>query len=156
MTKQFILDENVIIYAQRGENEFGESDETCMRLIEQIIEICHSLVLDPNLWSKYYQQLSQQGHAHPQAGHRLIRVITGAAQMDGKVNIQSGNATPFSEEDTIPQGSQDDKEIVRLAVETRATLVTTDIPLREHLNSCGIQEQYDLDILSPEEALKSL
>ena len=65
-------------------------------------------------------------------------------------------AAPFPEETSIPPGSRDDREIVRLAVESKAILVTADSPLRNDLNSCGIQEVYDLQILSPDEALKDL
>ena len=54
------------------------------------------------------------------------------------------------------QGSQDDVPIVRVAVETGATLVTTDNALVEDLNSCGVQETYSLMLLSPEEALERL
>ena len=156
MTQRYILDENVVIYAQRGENEQGEPDSTCMSLIEQIIDICHTLVIDPNLWDKYNHQLSLQRHAHPQAGFRLIPVIAHAVRMAGTVDIRHNNAAPFSEESTIPRGSQDDVELVRLAVETGDTLVTTDKPLREHLNDCGVLETYELTLLSPKEALEKL
>ena len=60
---------------------------------------------------------------------------------------------PFPEESDIPQGSQDDAFIVRLAVETGAILVTADQPLRNDLASSGIQTRYNLNILSPEAAL---
>ena len=156
MTNRYILDENVVIFAQLGENESGESDITCLRLIEQIIHICHTLVIDPILWGKYHHQLNQQRFNHPQTGQSLIRIITNAVRMDGKVDIRRLNAQPFPEERNIPAGSRDDTEIVRLAVETGDTLVTTDGPLMEELNSCGIQELYGLQILTPGEALKTL
>ena len=57
---------------------------------------------------------------------------------------------------TIPQGSHDDVPMVRLAVESRATLVTTDQALIEDLNSCGVQEKYGLQVLSPDQALSGL
>jgi rRNA-processing protein FCF1 len=69
----------------------------------------------------------------------------------------SGMASPsFEEEAEIPAGSQDDVALVRLAVESGATLVTTDGPLKEALSSSGIQEKYTLQILSPDEGLKIL
>jgi hypothetical protein len=40
MTQRFILDENVVIYAQLGENEVSDPGPTCMSLMEQIVEIC--------------------------------------------------------------------------------------------------------------------
>ena len=155
MTQRFILDENIVILAQRGENDSGETDVTCLQLVTQIIRICHTIVFDTILWNKYLHQLNLPKNVQAHTGPLFLRVLNQANQRDGKLDSRP-TAAPFPEEDTIPQGSQDDKEIVRLAVETRATLVTTDAPLRDDLNSCGIQEQYGLDILSPEEALKSL
>lgn len=156
MTQRFILDENVVILAQVGEDESGKRDATCLLLVDQIIVICHTWVVDPILWGKYYRQLSRPGHAHPQEGFRLIRVLRDAVQRVGKVEIRKANAAPFPDEDSIPAGSQDDVEIVRLAVETRATLVTTDEALRADLNSSGVANIHNLRLLSPREALSRL
>ncbi len=156
MSQRFILDENVVIYAQFGQDEDENTDPTCMRLIEQIVEICHTLVFDPALWNRYYEQLSRPRYPHPQEGFRLVRLINEAAHMAGKIDIRSADAAEFPEEGSIPPGSQDDVELVRLAVETRATVVTTDRSLREDLNSCGVAETYRLRLLSPSEALEQL
>ncbi len=86
----------------------------------------------------------------------LLPVIYNAVSIEGKVDIRAINAAPFPEEGNIPQGSQDDLEAVRLAVETGATLVTTDESLRHDLNACGVQEKYHLRLLSPSEALGEL
>ena len=156
MSLQFILDENVVILAQLGEGVTGESDPTCLSLVQQIIDICHTFVVDPALWEKYYRQLNQPRHAHPQEGVRLIRSLTSAVQRTGKVDIGKANAAPFREEDAIPPGSWDDLGIVRLAVETGAALVTTDENLREDLISASITATHDLRVLSPAEALDNL
>ena len=59
-----------------------------------------------------------------------------AGKFDG---LARPNAPPFPEETSIPQGSRDDLPVtVRLAVETRAILVTTDGPLIDDLESSGI------------------
>jgi len=63
---------------------------------------------------------------------------------------------PFAGETDIPQGSQDDKFIMRLAVESGATLVTADEALRDDLASSSIQTRYGLNVLSPEGALASI
>ena len=57
MTPQFILDENVVILAQRGENDEGRLDSTCLDLIHQIIDICHTIIVDEALWNQYQIQL---------------------------------------------------------------------------------------------------
>jgi rRNA-processing protein FCF1 len=82
-------------------------------------------------------------------------VLDYARRIEGKIEFRD-NAALFPEETSIPQGSQKDVFIVRLAVETRAILVTTDIPLRNALNSCGVQEAHNLQVLSPNDALHQL
>ena len=154
MTREFILDENIIILAQRKLDPQGNFDATCLDLIDQIIEICHTIVIDYNLWDKYQQQLNRfttAGLSPP----NLFHLIQGARQRDGKLRYMP-NALPFPEETAIPQGSQDDKEIVRLAVATGAILVTADNPLIEDLDDCGVTEKYDLVVLTPQDALPLL
>ena len=154
MTQQFILDENIVILAQKLENEREEPDTTCRELIDKIVEICHSIVFDLPLWDKYYSQLAQLQQYDPHGARSILRLMYLAAEVAGK--LQRYDAGEFPEEADIPQGSQDDVPVVRLAVHTGATLVTTDEALREDLNSCGIQKRYGLRVFSPEEALAQL
>lgn len=156
MTQRFIIDENVAILAQKMENDQGEADITCRRLVESIIEICHSLVFDTVLWDKIYHQLLDYTRDQPFGARSLLRLIFLAMERDGKIINIGSEAPPFAEETEIPQGSQDDKFIVRLAVASGATLVTTDGPLRDDLAACSIQARYALSVLSPEGALASL
>ena len=77
----------------------------------------------------------------------------------GKIEGLGHTAPAFPEEDDIPAGSQDDKFLVRLAVEEtgkETVLVTTDRPLRDDLAACSIQTRYGLNVLSPEGALANL
>lgn len=155
MTQRFILDENVVILAQVQETAQGETDLTCLNLLNQIIDICHTMVVDYNLWGKYQTHLHRLRLEDPQSSPLLFRLFNNAIQIHNKVEFRN-NAAEFPEENNIPQGSQDDVPIVRVAVETGATLVTTDNALMEDLNSCGVQETYNLVLLSPEEALRGL
>ena len=156
MTQRFILDENIVILAQKLENDREERDTTSRRLLDNIIDICHTIVLDPILWGQYQHQLSSLPRDQPMGPRSVMRIMYSALQIDGKIAISSQDASSFPEEGKIPAGSQDDVPIVRLAVESGATLVTTDQALREDLNSCGVQEKYNLDVLSPDEALMGL
>ncbi|MDA1347586.1 MAG: hypothetical protein O3A47_01780 [Chloroflexi bacterium] len=154
MTERFILDENVVILAQKGENERGERDSTCLNLLASIIRICHTLVVDGGLWAKYQSQLSSLGR-EPQTGTLVLAVLRNAFRREGKVDYRP-ETNSFPEEADIPAGSRDDLAIVRLAVETKAALVTTDAPLREVLRSSGVTGTYSLRVLSPAEALEQL
>lgn len=121
-----------------------------MDLLEQIIEICYPLVLDNLLWDKYNSQLGEPRNRSSHSPH-VSFILTRALQREGKVEWQV-DTPAFPEETSIPQGSQDDVENVRLAVVTGATFVTTDNPLITDLETAGITEQYQLQVVSPEEA----
>ena len=155
MTQRFILDENVLILAERGENEQGERDSACLNLLTSIITICHSLVIDYTLWGKYQSQLSPRSLVGIRTGSRVLAVLSSASRVSGKLDF-GPNAPAFPEEQSIPRGSQDDVPLVRLAVASGAILVTTDRPLIDDLNSSGVHEAYDLEVLLPEEALTRL
>ena len=155
MTQRFILDENVVILAQKGENDRGDKDLTCLNLLTRIIRICHTIVVDTALRERYLRQLNRLRRVEADTDPRVLSELANAFQMVGKIDFRS-NAPPFPEEDAIPAGSKDDTEIVRLAVETGAMLVTTDNPLRDDLGSSSIIKTYCLHLPSPEEALKTL
>ena len=156
MNPRFILDENIVILAQQGLDEHGNTNPQCADLIHQIIKICHTIVVDDVLLSKYIDQLYRSGHHHPTQGPFLIRLLYDALIIPEKVDGIGHTAPIFDDEASIPNGSQADAYLVRLAVETRAILVTADRPLRDHLASCGIQSKYGLTVVSPEDALRLL
>ena len=155
MTQRFILDENVFICAQLETNVYGEPDSTCLELLQQILEICHPIVFDEELYRRIQHQLNPPPSQRRGFDSAILRTLGQALARPGKLEYEEA-APPVPEEGNIPQGSQDDKFIVRLAVESGATLVTADEPLRQDLASCSIQTRYDLSVLSPEGALATL
>ena len=156
MTPKFILDENVVICAQLGTDQNGDPNPVCADLLQRIIDICHTLVVDDVLWDKYEEQLHRPRHEHSTSGPYLMRVLWNALATAGKIDGLGHNAPYFDDEGAIPAGSQDDTFIVRLAVETGAMLVTADEPLRQDLRDSGLTADYGLFVLSPEEALDEL
>ena len=153
MTPRFIFDENVVILAQQVRDEHGNSSLVCTDLVLRVIEICHTIVVDDILWKKYLKQLNRPSHHHPTLGTFLVRSLRHALNIVEKVD-GIGHAAPIvDDEGSIPQGSQDDAYLVRLAVETGATLVTTDGALHDDLASCGLLSKYSLTIVSPKDAL---
>ena len=156
--KRFILDENVLIRAQTGVNDQGEPDATCANLVNSIIRICHTIVVDVGLFSRYQRQLNQARHQPTATGAPFLPVLRSAIQVADKIDgLAMPDASPFPEESSIPQGSQDDLSVtVRLAVATGAILVTTDGPLIKDLETSGIRSRYDLEVLTPQQALGRL
>ena len=156
MTTKFILDENVLICAQQGVDPEGSPSAVCADLVQRIIDICHTIVIDEELWAKYMAQLNRPGQQHAQLGPYFTRILKGALTTADKIDGFGRYAAPFHDEGSIPPGSQDDTFIVRLAVETGAALVTNDEPLRNDLRTSGIESNHELTVLTPEDALKRL
>ena len=158
LKKAFILDENVLIFAQTGVNEQGEPDATCSNLVNSIISICHTVVIDLALYGRYQHQLNQARHRPATRGSAMLPILLDAARITGKYDrFDRASAPPFEGEEMIPQGSQDDVPVsVRLAVQTKATLVTTDGPLREHLATSDVEVLRALQVVTPQEALSLL
>ena len=156
MTQRFILDENVFICAQLETNVHGEPDPTCLDLLQGILDICHPIVFDSVLYEKIQHQLNQPAHQHRGFDSAILRTLGQAIFRPARKLEYLDESPPFDGETDIPQGSQDDKFIVRLAVESGATLVTADEALRDDLASSSIQTRYVLNILSPERALAAL
>ena len=87
---------------------------------KRIIAICHTIVIDEELWAKYMAQLNRPGQQHAQLGPYFTRILKGALTNADKIDGFGRYAAPFHDEGSIPPGSQDDTFIVRLAVETGA------------------------------------
>ena len=83
--KQFILDENVLISAQTGLNDQDEPDPTCSNLVNSIITICHTIVIDVALYGRYQHQLNQRRHQPTNLGSRMLPVLLSATRCYGKV-----------------------------------------------------------------------
>ena len=94
MTQRFILDENIVILAQKGENDRGERDVTCLRLFGEIIRICHTIVLDSNLWRAYVVQLDELTSGDAHASLRVLPVLANAFHTEGKIDLRA-NARSF-------------------------------------------------------------
>lgn len=156
MTRRFVLDENVVILAQTGMDDRGHPDPTCHDLVIGIIDICHSIIADDELWLQYQQQLYGRANQRLNIGPDIMIALLDAMTRAHKLERLPHNAPPFEGEDSIPVGSLDDKFLVRLAVQTSSILVTTDGPLRDGLRDSGIQGTYNLTVVSPMEALSYL
>ncbi len=160
MTERYILDENVVIFAQRGLNEYDEPNLNYRNLFHRIAdEDGRTLVVDDVLWGKYDDQLYNPAHFETERGPFVRIRLWELMRRVGKIDGLGHTAPAFPEENDIPAGSQDDTFIVRLAVEESGkgtALVTTDRPRRDDLAACSIQARYGLDVLSPEDALAVL
>ena len=163
MTLRFIPDENIVILAQKQQDDRGSVDLTCLRLVQRILGNPRAfMVVDSILWSRYQSQLNglpPQSIIQPHLLSLLVSAGIGppndAGQWVFKVTLLP-NAPAFLDETAIQRHGPGDVQIVRLAVATGAILVTTDQPLREDLAAAGIAKKYNLQVRSPAEALHLL
>ena len=81
MNQRYILDENIVILAQYLQNDIGEVDSTCRRLLDAIIDICHTIVLDTVLWDKYYNQLHSLPPDQPHGPRSVMRIMYLAGEL---------------------------------------------------------------------------
>ena len=73
MTSRYILDENVVIYAQRALDQYNNPNFDCANLVGSIIDDdFRVLVMDNVLWDKYDDQLNHPAYYHTQDGAYLI------------------------------------------------------------------------------------
>ena len=160
MPQSYIPDENVIILAQKQEDDHNKPNLTCFLLIQKILENPTArIIVDEAIWDQYWTQ-AQKHQFHAARRHILLELTKEMGPPDPddgswphKVTLLP-NAPSFPEETRIPAGSQDDLIFVRLAVQTGAALVTTDRPMREGLQAAGITQRYGLIVLSPKAALR--
>ena len=163
MTMLYVPDENVMILAQKVQDDHGNIDITCHSLIIAILENPNAIiVLDNYLWGQYQSQINKipPGLIVPP---NLLKLLfqSGVGPLDEDRNYCHKvtwlpTPPPFPEEAEIPSGSKKDTKIVRLAIAAKACLITTDRPLREALDALSIPEKYQIQVLSPEEALTLL
>ena len=60
MIRRFILDENVIILAQKQQDDRGTADLTCLQLVQGVLDNPHAFIgVDNILWKQYHSQLNR-------------------------------------------------------------------------------------------------
>ena len=76
MKRHFILDENVIILAQKLEDDRGNKDSTCLELIICIEKYCHSLVLAPCMIRQYSVQMTRLKRQGVPVAPNVVGLVT--------------------------------------------------------------------------------
>ncbi len=150
MKRKFVVDENVIILAEKLKDESGNFDVMSLKLVTDIITECHTLVVDPTLQEKYYGIFRRMElNSRATSGPVVTRMITQIQHHRPKYYFVD-SASRLEGEETLPDN---DVPLVRLAAATHATLVTKDKRLVESVKRSGLQQKYNFDVGSPEEVL---
>lgn len=150
MKRVFVIDENVYIFFHTQRDETGSENTSSLRAVESLIANCHSIALSYELWQSYWQKhnaLMAQGH-FPFARSLIALLRAGFAISDK--NIVVVDPPPLERE---AEFDNDDVPLVRVAVATRAILITTDNRLARRLQETGIASEYGIKVIRPEVAL---
>lgn len=147
MKHTFLLDENIIEFAQKGQDESGNEDFACATLMYIIAQNCHRVVIDSYLEERYRKKLK---NSRQPGGVMIIKLINSFRANSNKHAIPDV-IIDLPYENQIPP---DDVPIVKRAVSMGAILVTSDGRLQEKIEKANKPKRYNLKVLNPKEAIK--
>lgn len=156
MKQHFVLDENIIVLAQKGEHEHGEPDPTCLALLRAILDNCHALVLHERSWPRYSSQISTLQRQRVPLVPGVMSILRSlVADLDKDTRyIADPNLRQIEGLERLPGVDTGDAEFVRAAASVPgAILVTTDGPLTTAIQTHDIDGEYGFSVLPPGKAL---
>lgn len=75
MKRHFVLDENIIVLAAKGENVDGQPDTTCLELLRAIEEHCHALVLAGSSYGRYTGHMKNLSRQRAPIEPRVMKIF---------------------------------------------------------------------------------
>jgi hypothetical protein len=144
----FLLDENILYHAIRGVDLHDQPDDTATRLIQTIVEACHSLAIHEVVRVRYVKILGKLRHQrapHLPPGYLFSQLLKRA---DKRTFEYEGLPT-------LPEGCSDiprkDEYLVQAALLSHPLHVTSDEDLYKALKN---HPELDIEVLWPHEALQ--
>jgi predicted nucleic acid-binding protein len=152
--KIFVLDENVIVQGITRRDEHGADDFSALNLLLKIYTKCDSLFIatNPYLHRKLREKVDRYKQGMNRSEVRSVSPILLVESMlkDSRKNNLLDPQVQLSEESKLPE---DDRPIVRLAVEAKAILISCDGRLAERIHHEKMDEKYGLQVERPNDAL---
>jgi len=124
MKSGFILDENIIELAAKVQNDKNDLDTSCATVILNIYNNCNHICCTEELLEKYRKKLKNMEN-RIQSSNFIAKLLV-LMQTRGKIHVEK-NLPKLSKLENIPD---DDIFLVKLAVKSKATLVSTDSRLK--------------------------
>ena len=147
MRLNFLLDENIVYFAIRGVDRHDNRDHTAARLIQTIVEVCHSLVIHDEVRVRYVKILGKLRHERApslEPSYFFSQLLKRA----DKRTFQYGDLPTLPAECNVPRK---DEYLVQAALISRPLLVTGDEPLYNALKN---HPELGIEVLWPHEALQ--
>lgn len=156
MKRHFVLDENVLILAQKIENDRGEPDDTSLQLVRAIDANCHSLVISDACSKRWAAQLSAVGRTRSALTPNVMSILKSLISNRAKDHQFLGPdlILEIPELKQLPAVDEGDRDFVQAAASVPGSvLASTDGPLLEALGRNGITERFRFEALDPVHAL---
>lgn len=156
MKRHLVLDENVIVFAAKGESVDGRPDTTCLELLRAIEEHCHALVLAGSSYGRYSRQMKDLVRQRAPIEPRVMKILKSlATNLDKDMRYIPDEELPRIEGlEQLPGVDEGDAKFVRAAAAvTGAILVTLDGPLVTAVTANTIDRGPGFTIATPTDAL---
>jgi hypothetical protein len=130
---RFLLDINIVYYAVKGVDEHRRPDETCINLFKLIQLNCHTMRMDEVVLGKYKEHLAWLERDRESVVESL-RLVISLFQNSQKAVLEPGDPP------SLPQGiqvPQKDEYVVRAALMSQPTVVTSDNALKRSISENG-------------------
>ena len=147
MKYNFLLDENILYHAIRGVDLHDRPDDTATRLIQTLVEVCHSLVIHEVVRVRYIKLLDRL------KGERS-RYLSPAYFFNQVLKRADKRCFEYEGLPTLPNDCSDvprkDEYLVQAALLSHPLLVTSDENLYNALKN---HPELGIEVLWPHEAL---
>ncbi len=152
MKHRFLLDENIIFYAIRLEDEHDTSIPEAGEFITKAWENCHTIVLDGELNRRFIRHLetitiNRSDFEIIQQGMWTVLQFFHHAE---KCEVDWNELPLLPDESKYPN---EDIHVVRAAAHFKVHVVTTDTELRDSINVSSYFQELGVRALTPKEAL---
>jgi hypothetical protein len=137
----------VVYFAIKELDDEGKPDDTCTKLVQQIGQNCHGIVVDMTVKERYDLHLSEL-LSHPQYMTRTVLFLSDFVYNPAKFIIETGKPPKLPAGVKLPR---EDKYVVRAALISRPVIVTAEKKLLKAINT---QPALKLKALTPAEALE--
>ncbi len=152
MKYKFLIDENIIFYAARLEDEHGNRIPETSEFISMVWKNCHSMVADSELNRRFIKHLKEikASRNRYQLLHEGMTTITQLFKHSEKCIRDWEDLKPIPNESIYPH---EDIHVVRAAAHFKVNLVSIDAELRNAINNSPFFQSLGVRALSPKEAL---
>lgn len=147
--RRFVPDENVVILAGLGEDDHGNEDDTCMRLLLTVRQRCHSFALCSVVEGKLSGQADRwRGRPAIPGAMRVIK----ATFFDKGKDCRYITDSDLPDLQNLRRVKEADRPFVQLTAAVGGVLVTTDGGLLAAVSEEGWDASHGFSAMRPEEA----